>query len=76
MASRSDQAKRNRELMPNAAALIDEWRQTFPDLKVIYAKDKVTGYEVGNPVEEGVPFSIPFNYYPSTPVEMKGRKKK
>lgn len=45
--TREDAARRNRELMPNVAALVDDWREQFPGLKVIYAKDLETGREVG-----------------------------
>jgi hypothetical protein len=41
--------ERNRQAMPNVAAMIDEWREHFPTLKVIWAKDLVTGVEVGKP---------------------------
>lgn len=71
--------QRNRELMPNVAALIDEWKEQFPDLKVIWAKDLVTGHEVGKR-EEPDPskvFAIPVDYFPTTNRETpkKGRKK-
>lgn len=49
--NRQEAAKRNRELMPNVAALVDEWRVHFPNLKVIYAKDLETGHEVGRSQE-------------------------
>ncbi|MFN6304360.1 MAG: hypothetical protein ACK42H_19410 [Planctomycetota bacterium] len=42
-----EQRKRNRELMPNVAKMMDEWRAVFPDLKLIWAKDLETGHEVG-----------------------------
>lgn len=42
-------AERNRRLMPNAARIIDEFRRQFPDCKVTYAKDLVTGHSIGTP---------------------------
>ena len=35
-ASRADVARRNRELYPDAAAIIDKVRSVFPDAKVTY----------------------------------------
>lgn len=49
--TREDTARRNRELMPNVAVLVDEWRELFRDLKVIYAKDLETGRSVGKEPE-------------------------
>lgn len=72
------QRQRNRELMPNVAKLVDEWKEFFPDLKVIYAKDFETGHEVGKQ-EEPDPskvFVIPPNYFPtSTPTKQSSLKK-
>jgi hypothetical protein len=73
------QRQRNRELMPNVAAMIDEWKIHFPGLKVIWAIDHETGHEVGKK-EEPDPskvFVIPPDYFPCTQVETpkKGRKK-
>lgn len=71
------QRQRNRQLMPNVAALVDEWKKEFPDMKVIWAKDLVTGHEVGKR-EEPDPskvFVIPANYYPNTETPTKGKKK-
>jgi hypothetical protein len=45
--NKEDAARRNRELMPNVAAMVGEWREHFPGLKVIYAKDLETGHSVG-----------------------------
>lgn len=42
-----EQRRRNRELMPNVAKMMDEWREVFPDIKLIWAKDLETGHEVG-----------------------------
>ena len=49
--TREDAARRNRELMPNVAEMVDEWRQYFPGLKVIYAEDLETGRSVGRKPE-------------------------
>lgn len=48
---REEQRKKNRELMPNLAALVDEFREQFPDAKLIWGKDMVTGHEVGKKEE-------------------------
>ena len=44
-------AERNRLLIPNAALVIDAFRAQFPDCRVTYAKDLVTGHSVGTPSE-------------------------
>lgn len=74
MSDREDKAQRNRELMPNVAAIVDEWKQYFPGLTVTWAKDHVTGHEMGKKSEDG--FVIPPRYFPTQPVDLKkGRKK-
>lgn len=47
--NRDQQAKTNRESMPNVAAMLDKIREKNPDLafKVIGAEDKVTGKKIG-----------------------------
>lgn len=68
---------RNRELMPNVAAMVDEWRQHFPGLKVIWAHDFETGHSVGKrPEPEPHAFTIPPNYFPTAPVEHKRKERK
>lgn len=71
----SDAAK-NRELMPNVAAMVDEWREYFPGLKVIWAKDLVTGHEAGTRREPIEVFNIPPNYYPTQQIETRKGKKR
>jgi hypothetical protein len=61
-----EQRKRNREQMPNVAAMLDEFRAANPGLqfKVVWAKDHGTGLEVGkrdDPKPEQV-FVIPESY--------------
>lgn len=75
--TREEQAKRNRELMPNVAAMVDEFRAAFPGLRLIYAKDPETGHSVGVPPEEDPDkvFAIPKNYYPTRTCDDKVRKK-
>lgn len=46
-----EQRRRNRELMPNVARMMDEWRAVFPDVKLVWAKDLETGHEVGKKSE-------------------------
>lgn len=46
---RDKQAKKNREEMPEVAAMLDRIREANPDLafKVIGAEDKTTGKKIG-----------------------------
>lgn len=67
-------AQRNRELMPNVAAMIDEFRsQCDIPFKVVYAHDGQTGHEVGTRSESEVAFQIPHNIY--QPESTKGKRK-
>lgn len=68
-------AQRNRELMPNVAALVDEWREHFPNLKVIYAKDEQTGHSIGKPTSFGGGWQIPEDLKPSRKFGKKGEQK-
>jgi len=47
---REEQARKNREEMPNVAEMLDKIRAANPGLsaKVIGAEDKVTGKKIGN----------------------------
>lgn len=70
---RDEQRKKNREIAPNLAALVDEFKAQFPDCKVIWGKDLVTGVELGKkdePDPDSV-FVIPKDYYPSRSVNLK-----
>lgn len=61
-----NRAEQNRQLMPNVAAIIDEYREFFPGLKVIYAEDLVTGHSVGRkPEPEPNTYTIPEGFRPS-----------
>lgn len=70
-------AQRNRELMPNVAALIDEFRAANPgiDFKVVHAIDEQTGYEIGKPFDEKNVFTIPPDYFPPTKPETRHERK-
>lgn len=46
-AQRAAEAARNRRLMPELSALVDEVRSQFPKARLIYGRDESTGYEVG-----------------------------
>jgi hypothetical protein len=75
---REEERRKNREKMPNLAAVVDELRERFPGAKLIWGKDLVTGHEVGK-LEEPDPdkvFTIPKDYFPSTRVETKPKKGK
>ncbi len=50
----------NRAAMPTVAAIVDEYRALFPDLKVIYASEN--GKELGQCFNETNVFNIPQNY--------------
>jgi hypothetical protein len=68
---------RNRELMPNVAEMVDEWRKFFPGLKVIWAEDLETGHSVGTkPEPEKHVFEIPPRYEPTKQIEPKSRKER
>lgn len=76
--AREEQRRKNREQMPNLAALVDEIREAFPDARLLWGKDLVTGFEVGKK-EEPDPdktFTIPKDYYPSREVNTTKRSKK
>lgn len=49
MKSKQEIARKNREEMPNVAAMLDQIRKKNPDLvfKVIGAEDLVTGKKIG-----------------------------
>jgi hypothetical protein len=68
--SRDDTARRNRELMPNVAKMVDDIRQHFPGARVIWAEDKQTGHSVGARREEATnSFAIPEDFRPSRPLK-------
>lgn len=71
-----EEKRKNREKAPNLAALVDELREQFPGMKLIYGKDLVTGAEVGKK-EEPDPdkvFTVPPDYYPTKPVDTSRRR--
>lgn len=74
---REEQRRKNRAEMPNLAALVDELREKFPDAKLMWGKDLVTGKEVGKK-EEPDPdkvFVIPKDYFPGRRLETKKGKR-
>jgi hypothetical protein len=73
---REDQRKKNREEMPWVAKLMDEVNEKYPDSKLIWAHDLLTGKEIGKrPVEKNV-FVIPDNYRQTEAINVrKGRGK-
>jgi hypothetical protein len=70
----SSNAQRNRELMPNVAAMLDEFRaQCDIPFKVIWASDQQTGHEVGSRSDNEAAYQIPHNIY--QPESTKGKRK-
>lgn len=70
---REEQRRKNREAAPNLAAMVDEFREVFPDAKLIWGKDLVTGVELGKKDEPDPDrvFVVPKDYYPSRQVNLK-----
>ena len=71
-----EEKRKNREKAPNLAALVDDLREQFPGMKLIYGKDLVTGAEVGKqeiPDPDKV-FTVPPDYYPTRPVDTKRKR--
>jgi len=51
--SRENQRQTNREKMPNVAAMVDQMKAHVGDrIKVEWAYDESTGYEIGGPPDE------------------------
>lgn len=73
---REEQRRKNRELMPNLAALMDEVREQFPDAKLIWGEDLETGHVVGKKPENENVFVIPKDYFPMAQYDTSKRKAK
>lgn len=73
---REEQRRKNRELMPNLAALMDEIKEQFPDAKLIWGEDLGTGHVVGKKPENENVFTIPKDYHPCASYDTKQRKAK
>ncbi len=71
---RQDERRKNRQQMPNLAALVDELREQFPGAKLVWGQDLVTGHSIGQRPDESNAFQIPPDYYPTRAVDAKGRK--
>lgn len=73
---REEQRRKNREEMPEVAKLMDEINEKFPGSKLIWAKDLLTGKEIGKKSVEKSVFVIPDNYRPMEVTDVrKGRSK-
>ncbi len=48
----TSQREQNRDAMPAVAEMVDQVREHFPNLRVLYAHDETTGVTVGIPPEE------------------------
>lgn len=70
-AQREDERRKNRESMPELAALMDEIREQFPDAKLIWGEDLTTGKTVGVKPDEKHFFDIPKDYFPSQQIDTK-----
>ena len=73
---REEQRRKNRELMPNLAALMDEIKEKFPDAKLVWGEDLVTGHKVGKKPEHENVFTIPKDYFPCASYETPKKKGK
>jgi hypothetical protein len=73
---REEQRRKNRELMPNLAALMDEIKEQFPDARLVWGEDLETGHTVGKKTEEEYVFYIPKNYFPCATHNTNTRKAK
>jgi len=60
MNKRAEQAKKNRDKMPQIAAFMDELKQFIPEAKVVYAKEG--GIEIGNQDEKTTRTICPKSY--------------
>ena len=71
-----ERKRKNREAAPNLAALVDEIREQFPDAKLIWGRDEVTGVEIGKKEEPNPDsvFTVPPDYYPTKPVDTTKRR--
>ena len=66
--NRAEQAKKNRERMPQVAAWVDEYRQW--GVTVVYAAEN--SVVMGTPQVEKNVFTVPPNYFPN--FQIKGKK--
>jgi predicted amino acid dehydrogenase len=73
---REEQRKKNREEMPEIAKLMDEINAKYPGSKLIWAKDFVTGKEIGKRTVEKNVFVIPDNYRPSEVTDVRKSRSK
>lgn len=71
-----EEKRKNREKAPNLAALVDDLRQQFPGMKLIWGRDEVTGVEVGKKDEPDPDkvFTVPPDYHPTRPVDTTRRR--
>jgi hypothetical protein len=46
----AEHARRNRERFPEFAAVVDDFKSVFGDVRVLYLHDEASGYTVGRPV--------------------------
>jgi hypothetical protein len=56
----AERRRHNRRRMPTVAAMVDEYRASFPGLQVIFASEE--GFSVGKPPKKERAFTIPRNY--------------
>ena len=71
---REEQRRRNREAAPELAALLDEFKEQFPDAKLIWGKDYTTGAEFGKKPENENVFTIPPNYFPTQQIDTRQKR--
>jgi hypothetical protein len=62
-----------RAAMPVVSALLDEWLALFPGTQVVYAVEN--GISAGKRPDYSNAFRIPADYFPSRPIDVKGKAK-
>lgn len=64
----------NRAAMPGVAAIVDEFRAAFPDLKVVFSQENGLTIDRREPVNPDSVFQIPEGYAPMWQAPTKERK--
>jgi hypothetical protein len=62
-AIRTEQARRNREQMPELALAVDALRDAFGEVRVLWGRDETTGCEVGTKPVDWVEVRVPDGWH-------------